>query len=102
MASILFDRSTRVRHPDPVRFPECFHGSAENERRRENEREERGLREKSRREGRRDIPDEGRKAKEEGELKAAERRGLRDARGTRREVAAERTPRIVETMRGRR
>lgn len=23
-----FDRSTRVRHPDPVRFPECFHGTA--------------------------------------------------------------------------
>lgn len=87
----------------PIRFvsPSAF---TVRQRMREGEktRGERGLREKSRREGRRDIPDEGRKAKEEGELKAAERRGLRDARGTRREVAAERTPRIVETMRGRR
>lgn len=22
-----FDRSTRVRHPDPVRFSECFYGA---------------------------------------------------------------------------
>jgi len=33
-----FDRSTRVRHPDPVRFSECFDGAmVQNEGRRENE-----------------------------------------------------------------
>lgn len=86
LASILFDRSTRVRHPDPVRFPECFHGSAENEGRRENERvrgrtDERG--------GRRDG-----KAKVEkgvGGVEVVGKRGLRDGEETARGSRGERS-----------
>lgn len=34
-----FDRSTRVRHPDPVRFSECFYGATVRCRTREEKRE---------------------------------------------------------------